>query len=159
MGILTHIGWELLANYWPPDSHIYLIDGCPHDEEDQEGYDKKSRKKVLNYDSSELEEVVDTPVGRFTVDSSFKDKELLEAFAKVPLPIIDYFKPDYTESHAVVIACSDAYGISAEARKLVYENHGDLLSVPMTTCVASLNTAVGSSLVLFEVMKQHLQQR
>ena len=158
LGLLSHVGWDILTNYWPVNSHIYLTDGCPHDEDECRD-EAKSRRTISNYGSSEFEEVIETHEGTLISDSTFKDEELLEAFAKAPLPTADYFSPKYTEAHAVVIASSDTQGMSAEAKKLVYEKHGDLLSVPMTACVTGLNTAVGASLVLFEIMKQHIQQR
>ena len=83
-------------------------------------------------------------------------RKKLNVFKKIPLPVKTYFDTDFTSSEIALIIGGETEGLSNEAHKFTFERNGQKIYIPMITGINSLNAAVASSIILFEVKKQHM---
>lgn len=88
-------------------------------------------------------------------DESYNNTDVLQLYAEAPVNVRMYDSIDYTEKHMVLVINGETSAMSLPARKLVYDNFGECVTIPTAGELASLNCAIGGSIVLYEVAKQY----
>lgn len=73
----------------------------------------------------------------------------IKTYAATPSAKMNYTKPDYTSSSAIVVG-SEAEGLSPEW----LQNAGQPISIPMKGDIDSLNVSVSAAIIIFEALRQ-----
>lgn len=155
MGAHFHIpiittGWELIANYLPSNSDLYLLSNkAPSSEEEKPSKVPRSILQQVLVDSSN-----ETGPGEQeqSVDESYLKRRDLKVFQRLRLPVHSYETVDYArngETSIGLVVGSDDNGSSPEAKKFAFGRGGEMVFVP-----GASDEAITSSVVLFEIRRQ-----
>lgn len=96
----------------------------------------------------------DTDENQRQVMSSASNREQLEKYAMAPLMCLPYYKPDYSNQDIILVVGGETEGLSLHAKKLAFDNCGEIISIPMAPGVDSLNSTIAGSIILFEMKRQ-----
>ena len=148
--LIPNLDWELISNYLRPDSNVYLADNSA-----QMPQEKKIGKKLLLrlQSGSSANSAENSDDDHFPNESSL-DKETVNLYKDAPLPVKGYFDTNFTDGESVLVVGGETEGLSAEAHKMAFDRFGQKVFVPMLHNVESLNSAVASSVILFEIKRQ-----
>lgn len=141
-------GWELIANYLPSNSDLYLISNKASSSNEEEKPSKVPRsllQQVLVESNDESEQ---------SIDESYLKRRDLKIFQHLRLPISSYETVDYAsngETNVALVVGSDDQGSSPEAKKFAFSHGGQLVFVPGAK---DFSQAITSSVVLFEIRRQ-----
>ena len=150
---LVHkVGWELMKNYVPSDSQVFLADSGST----RNGALSTSlAKRIANCCAPDIHRERSEDGNVHDVDESFLDRNKLRLFEQVPLKKTQYDAADLGAAGGIVlIVGSDLSKHSLEARKLAFESGGERLIVPTACDAVELKTAIVTSIILFEIKRQ-----
>lgn len=144
--IENNIPWELMKNYCPRDSAVYLASNevaagngnpfVPIPEKDATWYE-------VSADGAKI-------------DHTYSNTQKLLSYKNVKLPVILYHQiPPVKDKEAVVVVGGETEGLSAAAYKFAYDCNGWKVTIPLVNNVESLNVAVATGIILFQI-KAHV---
>lgn len=168
MGAHFHIpiimtGWELIANYLPSNSDLYLVSNKAPPSSDINERPSKVPRTILQQVLAESNE--ESCSGEHSVDKSYlKGRRDMKVFDRLRLPVTSYESVDYARSGAEtgigLVVGSEAF--SPEAKKFAFCVGGQVVFVGGGGGGGSeeedLSQAITSSVVLFEIRRQLKRQ-
>ncbi|XP_064619747.1 rRNA methyltransferase 3, mitochondrial-like [Lineus longissimus] len=169
--IITNVDWGMMPNYLNDDSAVYLADTAQEADESDQGkvsaalkmiseLEKEQEESLLEAEAEDNDENTDNDSDNDDSDDDKKQKAVydvrLEAYKHVPMNSKPYSDLNVSKQEVVLVIGGETEGLSAGAYELAYKKFGHKLHVPMCNGTDSLNSAVASSIILFEMQRQYL---
>lgn len=162
--IIDSVEWRLMNNYIKPKSSLYLADNLVNIlEEDvlanevfdlQDNGDDHVDDEYSDLEDGPGEYEIDQSTG-LIMDSLYDDDAKLEKYSRLKLPLIPYTDIGVSDSRDIVLVIGgETHGLSNAALKLAYDCDGCRVNIPMTKGSDSLNAAIATSIIAFEIRRQ-----
>ncbi|KAK6189900.1 hypothetical protein SNE40_001870 [Patella caerulea] len=157
--IYTGLNWDTVSNYFNSSSQIFIAD-TRQSHKITRGLDEKNADLFLDLAEDVTIEGSDVNTDEHREDDHDDDdsqdrmtKSMKKLYKKTPLPITSYDKLDVGSNVALIIG-GETEGVSPEAKKMAFDRFGQIVTVPMTTVVNSLNTSIAAGVILYEIKRQ-----
>ncbi|KAJ8347713.1 hypothetical protein SKAU_G00263020 [Synaphobranchus kaupii] len=154
--IIPNLDWEVIPNYLPTTATVHLADNRNGMETDGDGVPSGPLKKAGDYGW-----VSSRPNHRNVRYEEYgavyeSDSDDEEEHPKLSLPAVEsqLYHENWAQSHTALVIGGETHGLSLEALQLAERTDGRRLFVPMVTGVDSLNSAMATSILVFEGRRQ-----
>ncbi|XP_045693297.1 rRNA methyltransferase 3, mitochondrial isoform X2 [Phyllostomus hastatus] len=143
--IINNLDWELVPNYLPPETRVYVADNCGlyaqaqiSEKASDHGWMCDRQLSKLHKYEEEEEEVLETGAGK----------------GWLPELEVQSYDSDWAEAPAAIVIGGETHGVSLESLQLAEGTGGKRLLIPVMPGVDSLNSAMAASILLFEAKRQ-----
>ncbi|TRY94634.1 hypothetical protein DNTS_021551 [Danionella cerebrum] len=147
--VFTNLDWEDIVMELPKNTVVHVADGCnvTRKEPDlgQTGSDPSDHIESDYYSSSDDDD-----------DDDDEEEEDDEEELFLPLVKHQVYHENWVQMNTALVIGGETHGVSLEALRLVEKTDGRRLFVPMAQGVERLNSAITTSVLLFEGRRQLL---
>ncbi|CAF1000960.1 unnamed protein product [Rotaria sordida] len=156
--MINDVGWETIINHIPEHSKIFLADHkYSYEEKDITNDNDNPSKQMFEEMLEKRKQMKRTNTSE---DRSYvlSNNRFLPLYKNIP---IDYqslwkaFENIQSTDHSTIIVGGETEGISLQARKLIIENNGKMVYIPLLNDVESLNVSIALSVILIELRKSY----
>lgn len=152
--ILNNVQWPAVKQHLNPNSLVCLADGDCQQVVTMEEQLKLHNDISLDEDT-ECEVEVNEKTGE-TLDMSYSEENVYR-FKEVFIRNLAYTEIDYRGRDVVLVIGGETNGLSTASRKLAYDFDSFRVFIPMCEGINSLNAAMATSIISFEIKRQLTQ--
>ncbi|KAK3084614.1 hypothetical protein FSP39_016354 [Pinctada imbricata] len=160
--LYTDVEWHELQNYIQIDGNATFLTSS------RSSILKKLQREIDSKTPEQLDELIDSLEIDDNLDEDDKDNDDddddddddNEKFSVAPIFSKLFYSVDYSQfSHVTLVITGEKYNIGAQCRKFLFRNNGQGVSLPMADNAKGVNSAVGGSVVLYEIQRQFAEKR
>lgn len=160
--IVSNVGWETLENYCAPDCNVILADCCL-ESNITESANVEKLKSLMGYELQQGEPQqdgyeVDNKGAKIYIDENYLNDSKLELYKKIGIESALYTDIEVDAKIEInIVIGGETEGLSGAAYRFAHKFHGKRAHIPMENELESLNCAVASGIILYDVRRKLTQ--